>query len=302
MNESGEVFIHYGYEPEEGEIDIPLAHDLTFNTKDGTVQYTRTMATGDYNGDGCDDIVVSAPAVNGSGTARGEVYVYFGRGPACVSSDPIDGAVPDVIFEGGADNDKLGDGEITVIGDVNGDGKIDFVFADDNRIYVAYGGDAGGQVTNYTITGLKLFPGLKVGYGHFNSVAYSDLVIGNHDSIKVYYGSDIGISGVPSQTIDDISPVNYSYPPSVTNFAMAVSPSMPDINGDGFSDLITASSRGLLIYYTINGELMDMPSVFDSFIGVTSTHYTKLLMLDYGIVYCDSTTDKGSCYILSYGE
>ncbi|HPM48160.1 MAG TPA: FG-GAP and VCBS repeat-containing protein, partial [bacterium] len=129
-NAFGEIFIHYG--TTEGLTSIP---SYTFVSKDESNQTARTMATGDYNGDGCDDIAVSAPTFNGAGSARGQVYIYFGRGTECSSNDPMDGEAPDVVFEGSANNDRLGRGEIYSVGDINGDGKTDFAFSTDNKIF-----------------------------------------------------------------------------------------------------------------------------------------------------------------------
>jgi hypothetical protein len=294
-NADGDVYVHYG--SSEG---LSIAPSYSFVSKDNSKQTIRNMATGDYNGDGCDDILISAPMINGSGSSRGAVYIYFGRGAECSSLDPIDGDEPDIIFEGGVDNDQLGRGGIKSVGDLNDDDKTDFIFADNSRVFVAYGGDSGGVVNSYTITGLKLLPGYRAGYGKFNTDDYSDLVIGDQNSIKIYFGSETGISSAPSLTISDISPINYTYTPSAENFAMSMSHKVIDVNGDGLSDIITASSRGLLIYFSSNGELSSIPRYFDQFIGETSMYLTRILMLSYGTVYCDSTTDIGACYILNY--
>ncbi|HSW60474.1 MAG TPA: VCBS repeat-containing protein, partial [bacterium] len=213
----------------------------------------------------------------------------------------IDGETPDVVFEGSANNDRLGRGEIYSVGDINGDGKTDFAFSTDNKIFIAYGGDSGGVVSNYDLTGFQALVGRRIGYGNFNGDSYSDLVVADNNKVLVYYGSSSGISAPASITINDISPINYTYPPSVANFARAVSPEMTDFNGDGISDIVVASDRGLLIYNTNDGAMQTFPSFLDSFINTTSTNL-KVFALDYGVVYCNNATNTGSCYILNYGE
>ncbi|MDX9805993.1 MAG: hypothetical protein RBT87_09220 [bacterium] len=292
----GDVFIHYG-----SETGLNATVDVTFTAKDNGEDVFRTMATGDYNGDGCDDIAVSAPGVGGSGVARGQVYIYFGRGESCSSEEAIAGSTPDVTFEGAVNSDRLGRAEIYAVGDLNGDGKTDFAFPTDTKIFIAYGGDSGGAVSAYDLTGFKSVVGLRIGYGNFNGDTYFDLVVADNNKINIYYGGTAGIVATPDITISDISTVNFNYPPSVTNFAKTVSNQMVDINGDGLTDLITVSERGLLIYETHQGTLSAMPSVFDPFVNSTSS-YIKVLMLDYGVVYCDNATNKGSCHILNYGE
>lgn len=294
-NVNGEVFVHYG-----SETGLNSVAGTTFTAKDDNYDVFRRMATGDYNGDGCNDIAISAPDAGGLGTARGEVYMYFGRGELCSSEDAIVGSTPDVTFEGGNDDDQLGRANIYSVGDIDGDGKTDFTFSTDTKIFIAYGGDPGG-VVDYTLTGFQSLVGIRIGYGNFNGDSYSDLVVADNSKINIYYGGDLGITTVPSMIINDISPVNYTYPPSVTNFAKAVSPESVDINGDGLTDLITASDRGLLVYETHLGSLSTMPSIFDPFIS-SSSAFIKVLMLDYGMVYCDNATNKGSCHILNYGE
>lgn len=290
----GDVFIHYG-----GETGLNSIADVTF-TANGGDDVFRTIATGDYNGDGCDDIAVSAPEAYGSGILRGEIYVYYGRGESCSSSTAIDGSVPDVEFEGAADNDHLGRGEIYSVGDLDGDGKTDFVFTTNTNVVVIYGGDAGGEVS-YTITGMQSSIGRRIGYGNFNGDGFSDLVLANKDEVLIYFGRASGISSTPSIVIDDIGTVNRTYPPSVTNFATTVSPENIDINGDSLTDLIVASDRGLLVYQTHSGGLIDQPAIFDPFIDSSST-FIKALMIDRGVVYCDNATDAGSCDILKYGD
>ena len=295
-NVVGEVFVHYG-----SETGLNAVAGTAFTAKDDNYDVFRTMATGDYNGDGCDDIAVSAPSAHGAGTSRGQVYIYFGRGASCSSEEAIAGSDPDVTFEGSTNGDRLGRAEIYAVGDLNADGKTDFAFPTDTKIFIAYGGDSGGAVSAYDLTGFKSVVGLRIGYGNFNGDTYFDLVVADNNKINIYYGGTAGIVATPDITISDISTVNFNYPPSVTNFAKTVSNQMVDINGDGLTDLITVSERGLLIYETHQGTLSAMPSVFDPFVNSTSS-YIKVLMLDYGVVYCDNATNNGSCHILNYGE
>lgn len=290
-NLAGEISVHHG-----SMSGLSDNADAEFDSKDGSNDFFRTMASGDYNGDGCDDILVSAPNQNGSGNARGEVYVYFGRGGAGCPALPYDGANPDVTFEGGNDTDKLGRGELFSIGDTDNDGKDDFALSTLSSVFIAYGGDSGGAVA-YDYTGFNTLPGRRVGYGNFNGDSYSDMVIGDQGRIVVFYGSSSGLSSATDVTIDQTDVLSNSFAPDFGSFANAISHYNPDINEDGISDLVTGSADGMLMYFSINGSLYPTPSIFEDYVSSSSF---KLLMLNYGVVYCDNTQNIGSCFILDY--
>lgn len=95
---------------------------------------------GDLNGDGYDDLVVSAVFHDGPrGLDAGRVYVYFGGAPA--------DTVPDLVFDGAHDTQFCGWG--LGGGDVNGDGITDLLIGapyditvgpQSGRVYVLFGG------------------------------------------------------------------------------------------------------------------------------------------------------------------
>ncbi|MGI6395440.1 MAG: FG-GAP-like repeat-containing protein [bacterium] len=292
-NVYGEVFIHYG-----GQGGLSLYSSVTFTAKDDSEDVYRTMATGDYNGDGCDDIAISAP--NAGGGNKGEVYIYFGRGDNCFSTNEFSGENPDVTFVG-TDNDELGRAEIYAVGDLNNDGRTDFALPSaKEKIFIAYGGSSGGTAV-YDYSGFKPGVGRRISYGDFNGDSFSDLVIADNDKIHIYFGSSTGISAASSLTISEIDMLNYNHPSSVTTFAKVIPAAMTDINGDGISDLVLGLERGLLFYETHLGELSRTPSVFDSNF-LSESPFVKLLMANHGIVYCNNDDNDGSCRILKYGE
>ncbi len=119
-------------------------------------QSGRSVAMlGDLNGDGFDDIAISAQDASPNGLAKaGEVYVVFG-GAAAVDPN-LDPATLDgtngFIIEGAFANGFAGFG-LSSAGDVNGDGFDDLVIGaysaprpdlgPDGAAYVVYGSDAG---------------------------------------------------------------------------------------------------------------------------------------------------------------
>jgi hypothetical protein len=86
-----------------------------------------SLAAGQINGDGADDLLIGAFWAGGPGDSRpmaGEAYVIFGSGDAGQTRD-LAGAMADVTVYGALPDDRLGEGVAT--GDVNGDGLGDLV-------------------------------------------------------------------------------------------------------------------------------------------------------------------------------
>ncbi|MGB0133882.1 integrin alpha [Dokdonella sp.] len=83
---------------------------------------------GDVNGDGVDDLLISAAHANPGSQNAGSVYVYFGSGtafPPVVSLADLDGFIG-MRFDGIAENDGAGH-SASGAGDVNNDGVDDLI-------------------------------------------------------------------------------------------------------------------------------------------------------------------------------
>jgi len=113
---TGAVFIYLGQEfwqPSLNSFDADVS--ITgVGTDEG---FGKQMTSGDINADGYSDLVVAAPQSNSSGTAAGEVYVFFG------GSSPgsnLSAANADLRLIGAFKNDKFGT-SVTVL-DFDGDG------------------------------------------------------------------------------------------------------------------------------------------------------------------------------------
>ncbi len=120
----------------------------------GDNDYTGfSVASGDVNGDGLDDVIIGAFRANGPDNQRkfaGRVYVVFG--PADIYGTVDLASQADVVIYGADARDYAGSAVAT--GDVNGDGYDDIIIAaewadgPDNRrvecgeIYVVFGSDS----------------------------------------------------------------------------------------------------------------------------------------------------------------
>lgn len=122
---------------------------------------SRSVATGDINGDGIDDLIIGAPSADPGGrTSAGSVFVVFGRDPngpggafpASVSLASLDGT-NGFRLNGVLNGDAAG-AAVGCAGDVNGDGVDDVIaaapLADPNgltlagSVFVFFGRDTSG--------------------------------------------------------------------------------------------------------------------------------------------------------------
>lgn len=294
-NYPGYVFVFLG---DENGVDFEET-PVSFRAKDASNQGSRGLATGDYDGDGCDDIIVSAPSKKaGDFNRAGEVYVYLG-----CKEGGFEGVEPDFTFTGNAANTRIGNSGIMAAGDLNNDGKTDFAIGSTDALYIIYGGSSDGAIT-------PLFkslnsPGFYMGKGDFNGDGITDLVYTTQKEIRIYYGSNVGINTTPDVRINDFSALYDNYGNIPVYNAIGIPNEAKDLNGDGADDLVVISSTGVLIYYTYTDsmtgkkQLKMQPSVFDVFPDPIGTQ-PKVIMLDDAIIYCNSLNATGNCERLDF--
>ncbi len=224
---------------------------------------------GDVNGDGYDDVLVSAMNVdNGSTTSVGRGYVVFGRaGTVAVELSnlgtngfAINGISNGLNFQLGA--------ALSSAGDINGDGLVDVMFASVNdnstggRVYVVYG-----KTSNTAVEASELLAGSTKGFvltgpnagqslmgasisaaGDVNGDGYADLIFGT-PGFDATTGIDAGAAYVVFGKAENANIamtalgsdgflINGATTSDYAGFSVS---NAGDVNGDGLSDVIVGA-------------------------------------------------------------
>jgi hypothetical protein len=146
-----------------------------------------SMAAGDFNGDGADDLAVGTPAYNGS---RGAVWVYYGKpGVGLVTGAGAVRAPHRILFgdyESGLTGVNMAFGRSLQASDYDGDGRDDLAIgiprtatsASNTYVSVLYGTSTGiTTAKRFLFTGLGRC-GSSLAAGNFTADAFRDLAIG----------------------------------------------------------------------------------------------------------------------------
>lgn len=203
----------------------------------------RVDIVGDMNGDGFDDIVISAPRYQ-----SGRAFLYFG-GPSVNN-------VIDLTFQSPDPAPVTFGSAVTKAGDFNGDTYSDILIVDKSigrgKGYLYYGGSVVNSVCDRVIS-LEFnneLGTLASDAGDLNDDGFDDIMLmappgssAGRSVLYVYFGANFGDNIVSTYIYSDSS----SYFTSI-DFA-------GDVNGDGYSDIIAATS-GYYGLWTINKALL----------------------------------------------
>jgi hypothetical protein len=274
--DAGEAYVIFGSSTLGGAIDIAEhQQDVTiFGARLGD-GLGYSVAGGDLNGDGIDDIIVGVPFSDGPFEERtdpGEAYVIFGS-PDLSGTIDLAEREPDVRLTAAEGLAHVGDSLCT--GDVNGDGLVDLVtgapFAGRElgspvggprtqlgEVYVVFGSPTlAGRVSvgmdeqDFTMAGKEAFGefGDSVACGDVNGDGIADMIVAaeaadgpdaarvNAGEVDVFFGSK-ELGGRVSAAGDQQLTILGADPQDTLGFTLAIG----DVNDDGINDII-ASAR-----------------------------------------------------------
>jgi hypothetical protein len=231
-------------------------------------------SAGDVNGDGFDDMFISATFADPNGNASGASYVVFGQAgafPAEFELSDLDGT-NGFRIDGEAAGDAWAGLSVASAGDVNGDGFDDMLIgaagADPNgessgASYVVFG-QAGGFAAEIELSDLDGTNGFQINgeeakshsgdsvasLGDINDDGFDDLIIGAQyaNPNGIYSGSSYVVLGhaggfaaeIELSDLDgtDGFQINGEAAEDRAGFSVA---SAGDVNGDGFDDAIVGA-------------------------------------------------------------
>jgi len=246
----------------------------------------NSVASGDINGDGKDDMVIAAYRGDLNGRDSGETFVVFGFDDTAIDTLELSSlnSSTGFILKGVDENDISGD--VVSVGDINGDGKDDVLigapqanrdrngFTLEGEIYVVFGFDnvatpidavelsSLNGSTGFTIGGIdgKDRSGSAVTAGDINGDGFDDVIVGTaygYGHLNGVYrpGETSVVFGFDDTAIDTVDLASLD---GSTGFVVhGIDPygysgkitAAGDINGDGMDDVIFgASSSGGTTY------------------------------------------------------
>lgn len=293
------ITVTYGGAGELSSLTVSSSNTVVITGASSTDNFGVSLASGDVNNDGYDDILVGASTSGGSTT--GAAYLIYGKATQ-LTSLAVESDTANIKFTGSAEN--LGNATGLAIADINGDGFDDMMIGAKNNtvagstagaFYVLYG--KSDVFTSSTVTSASTSRitaeaaantlGNTMAAGDLNGDGYAEIVVGapgNNDggntagAVYIIYGSSSSLtSGTSSiSSISSISTVaeitGEAIADNAGNGGLVISKN--SIDGDTYNDLLigaTGSDDGA----SNGGATYFVPGSAIAYTGTTSLGSTS---------------------------
>jgi hypothetical protein len=309
-NTCGETYVIFGNESIPSKLNLSVSVNMTIYGRDSMDQMGESIATGDLNSDGYDDIVIGAHWADGFNnqlTNSGESYIIFGN-----SSDNLNDTIdlsktkPNITVYGIDYWDYSG--RTVATGNLNGDNYDDIIISskadginnnklDCGEVYILYcnhsiSSNLSLSKSNVTIYGKDVSDniGLSLETGDSNFDNIEDLLIGtawggNEGKAYIFYGNE-----TMPKTIDMNDP---NQQPDIRilddKYNTGDSAIFGDINGDNKSEIIITSPLA-------DGRCKEQPDIGEIYIILSGGDVLPIPIIDSIILKNGDGDDKNICY------